>query len=498
MDRRIILAPVVLALAACGRDRPVVVAQQSQPSTFDPHFANETVVSSTLSNVVEGLVRFSPQLELQPALATRWVQENPTTWRFELRPGVVFHNGKPLSARDVIASLRRAKDHPRSQLKHMVRDLVEVRAEGTGTVVLRTEGPAPTLLRRLVFVRIVPEEHAGEEEIAVPIGTGPYRIVRRQGLVLDLEATPWWGGNPQVRRARMVFVEDALERTRLFLSGKVEVCAWLRKEDVGEAAKKKGLRVVQQPRLAVQLLAVNPRAASGEAQRALSDLRVRRALLLGLNRQRIVDEVARGDAVIASQLVHPLVFGYDPALAPVPYDPEQARLLLAEAGFASGFTVQLGSGLGAEPTVRILQEEWGKLGIRVASELLPFPELLARAREGRLPVVFFARACTTSDASEFFDSQVHSYDPEGGWGLENYPRIADPEVDRLLEQASREMAEETRRSLLQQAQRRVLEQAYYLPLVIRWYYMGLPDWLQYQPRYDQFVFLADFAVLRDR
>ncbi|GBC79328.1 hypothetical protein HRbin09_00544 [bacterium HR09] len=73
--------------------------------------------------------------------------------------------------------------------------------------------------------------------------------------------------------------------------------------------------------------------------------------------------------------------------------------------------------------------------------------------------------------------------------------MADPEVDRLLEEASRELDEEKRRALLQQAQRRVLEQGYYLPLVIRWFYLGMPSWLQFQPRYDQFLFLPDFKMV---
>lgn len=489
----------LLVLAGgCGffrEEKTVVVAQQTQPSTFDPHLANETVVYSTLSNVVEGLVRFSPYLQLEPALAVRWQQESPTAVRFWLRQGVVFHNGQELTARDVVASVLRARDHPKSQLKHLVRDVVEVKADEPLSVVIRTSTPAPTLLKRLVFVAVVPEAQAQEREILVPIGTGPYRIVRREGTTLEMRAVPWWGGMPQIKKARFLFEENDQHRTSLFLAKKVDVCAWLRKEDVAEAARQKDLRVVQQPRLSVQMLALSPRAASGEAARALADVRVRRALLLALNRQRLVEEVARGDAVVASQLVHPLVFGYDPSLPPVPYDPEKARALLSEAGFASGFTVRLGAGRGAEDVVRIVQEDWEKVGVRVELEFLPFPEVLARARDGRLPVIFFARTCTTSDASEFLDPQTHSYDPARGWGQENYPRMADPEVDRLLEEASRELDEEKRRALLQQAQRRVLEQGYYLPLVIRWFYLGMPSWLQFQPRYDQFLFLPDFKMV---
>ena len=162
--------------------------------------------------------------------------------------------------------------------------------------------------------------------------------------------------------------------------------------------------------------------------------------------------------------------------------------LLALAGLPRG---GLDSSDGLAETLWQLSE----LGVRVELEFLPFPEVLARARDGRLPVIFFARTCTTSDASEFLDPQVHSYDPDRGWGQENYPRMADPEVDRLLEEASRELDEEKRRALLQQAQRRVLEQGYYLPLVIRWFYLGMPSWLQFQPRYDQFLFLPDFKMV---
>ncbi len=190
---------VGLAVLATGcgifpAEKPVVVAQQSQPSTFDPHFANETVVSSTLSNVVEGLVRFSSYLEVQPALAVRWQQENPTTIRFWLRRGVAFHNGQELTAQDVVASVLRARDHPRSQLKHLVRDVVGVTAEEPFTVVVRTAGPAPTILKRLVFVLVVPADQAKDQEIQVPIGTGPYRIVKRPGTSLEMRAVAWWGG----------------------------------------------------------------------------------------------------------------------------------------------------------------------------------------------------------------------------------------------------------------------------------------------------------------
>ncbi|MGQ9494954.1 MAG: hypothetical protein ACUVRY_01645 [Thermoanaerobaculaceae bacterium] len=142
---------------------------------------------------------------------------------------------------------------------------------------------------------------------------------------------------------------------------------------------------------------------------------------------------------------------------------------------------------------RIVQD-WAKIGVQVHLKVLPFSQLVEAARAGRLPVMFFARSCTTSDASEFLDPHTRCPDATPGLGVDNFPHICDPQLDRLLEAASLELDVETRRSLLQQAQRRVLEQAYYLPLLIRWAYLALRQPLSFTPRSDQNMFLADFTL----
>jgi ABC-type oligopeptide transport system substrate-binding subunit len=116
------------------------------------------------------------------------------------------------------------------------------------------------------------------------------------------------------------------------------------------------------------------------------------------------------------------------------------------------------------------------------------------ARGRRLPLVFFARTCTTSDASEVLDPHTHCPDPAKGLGLENYPGFCDSRVDQLLEAAASELTGEKRRAMLQQAQRLVLEQGYYLPVLIRWSWLGLKKPLVFEPRYDQFLFLAGFSI----
>lgn len=485
---------LAFACGPCTKPREIVVAQHTEISTLDPHLANETVVWSTLSNVLEGLVRFSPTLEPKPALAARWEQLSPTTWRFTLRPGARFHNGKPCTSEDVVASLLRARNHPRSQIRHLLESVAKVEAEGTNKLTIETAVPSPTLLKNLVFVLVVPKEYCSQEELTVPIGTGPYRVVKREKSSVQLQGLPWQGRMPEIRRAKIVFIADDEERIKALLTGKVDVCSWPREKDLGEVRSRRDLRLVQQPRLAVQLLAITPFAAEGITRRALADVRVRRALLLAVDRERLVQEVAANNGTVASQLVHPLVFGYDPSVRPFPYDPAKARALLAEAGFAQGFEVEVGIGTGVRGTGQQLVQDWAQIGVKVHLQVLPFPRLMEAARAGRMQVTFFARTCITTDASEFLDPHTRCPDARRGLGLENIPRICDPQLDRLLDAASLELDVERRRSLLQQAQRRVLEQGYYLPLLIRWAHLALRQPLAFTPRFDQSIYLADFAL----
>lgn len=487
----------VVLTFACGpfaKPREVVVAQYTEISTLDPHWANEAVVWSTLFNVLEGLVRFSPTLELQPALAASRKQVSPTTWHFSLGREARFHNGKRCTSEDVVASILRAKNHPRSQIRHLLQSVTKVEAESINELRIETAVPSPTLLKNLVFVLVVPKEQCRQEEITVPIGTGPYRVVKRENSWIELRAVTWQGRTPDIKRAKIVFIEDDKERTKALLAGKVDVCPWPREEDLREVRSRPDLRLVQQPRLAVQLLAITPFAAEGVTRRALADVRVRRALLLALDRERLVREVAANNGTVASQLVHPLVFGYDPSIKPVPFDPPRARALLSEAGFAQGFQVEVGIGEGVMATAQGIVQDWAQIGVKVHLKVLPFPRLVEAARAGRMPVMFFARSCETSDASEFLEAHTRCPDTTRGLGGENYPRVCDPQLERLLDAASLELDVERRRSLLQQAQRRVLEQAYYLPLVIRWAYLALRQPLAFSPRFDQNIFLADFTL----
>ncbi len=493
-----LLLAIALGLGGCSRNAETLrVIQGSAPTTLDPHHHNEITAWSVLCNVCDGLVAFSREMRLEPALAESWQQLDATHVRFHLRSGVRFANGDPFTAADVVASFLRARDDPLSRVRHYLVDITAMKAEDDHTLLVTTAGPSATLLNRLVFLFIVPQSQAREAEITTPVGTGPYRWVerRRDGSVV-LEGWNSWRGRPRISRVVVSFEGDDEKRTSSFLAGGIDICLPVADDMVGEVQARPTLSVLQQPRMVVQIITVVPSAAKGAASRALADVRVRRAILLALDRRDLVERAFHGTGTVASQYVHPVVFGFDPTLSPLPYDPDEARRLLAAAGFANGFDVELAYGVASAAPPQAIADQLGRVGIRVKLLALPFPELMLGLRAGTLPLAYFARTSTTGEASEYLDAAFHSRDAARGLGDENFSGYADRETDALLDAAERELDPAARLVDLQRAQRRVLEQLPTLPLAVRWCYTGVSPRVDVVLRHDQWLWFYAFRWRR--
>lgn len=491
------LLPAALSCARLTEHRPLAIVYDDVPVTLDPHLHNETIVWSVLCNFYDALVALTPEMRLEGSLAVAWEQRTPTVWRLQLREGVRFSNGDPLTADDVIASFERARSHPRSGIRHHLLGIESMRADGDQGLLVTTRAAAPDLLNRLTFLFVVPRRDAGAAEITSPAGTGPYRFEGRDADG-SLRAVAWasWHGRPEIRRFRMDFRQGPSEEvlSRL-LGGAVDVVSAVSDDQLSRVEGKPGVRLVPQPRLAVQLLAVAPQAAKGAAGAALADPRVRRALLLALNRPAWAGRLYHGNATVASQYVHPVVFGYDPAVQAVPYDPAEAQRLLAAAGFGDGFNVTLGCGQRVA-VAEAVRDDLSRVGVRVTLREAAFGELVRLARTGEVPLFFYGWACSTGDASDFLNSSLHSRDERQGLGDENYTGYADPEVDALIEQAEAELAPARRLALLQDAQRRAMAVLPVLPLTIRWGFLGVADRVDVVTCHNQRLWIAAFKWRR--
>ena len=444
------------------------------PTGLDPHWSNRNVAWSVLSTFYDGLVGFTPGLAIEPALAESWRQSDATHWRFELRRGVRFHDGTALDAADVVASIERARTHRRSSVAYHLHGVGAVRADGEHAVTIETFGPVPDLLNRLTFVLVVPSERAGNDAIVPPAGTGPYRYVTTaaNGAVL---ARAWngWRGRPPIAEVRFEFLGSDQRAAEGLLAGTVDVCHLLPDDWFGRVDAAPQLRRVEQPRLAVQVLGIHPEFATGAARTALQDRRVRVAMLRGLDRASWVRRVFRGNGTVASQYVHPAVFGFDPELLPLPYDPAGARQALADAGFADGFDTVLSPGRASPELVDEIVDGLGRIGIRVH---------LAAAGEPS-PLVYFAWACSTGDASDFFNTPLWRQDAPGHSSDEAL--AAEQRIAVQVAAADRETDPALRRALLQEIQRQVLAEMPLLPLTVRWGYKGISERVEVVTRFDE-------------
>ncbi len=329
----------LLAAAGCskGADRPptVTVVHDGAPLTFDPNAHREVVTRSVLSNCFEGLVGFDPKMRIVPQLAASWENPDDLTWVFHLRPGVRFHNGRMMNAEAVVQTFRRHAEQPvKSGIK--LGSVDTVFAPESLTVVVKTLRPDAILLNQLARFSILSEtpgiSFASDTGIVtMPAGTGPYLIDSWRGDRMNLKTwNGYWDRRDHIPTLVFVFRDGHRGTEDLLRRGKADIAAGLNTWDADRLSKNPGVRLLRQSGLAVRYLRANP------SEKLLSDPRVRRAISLALDRQALVDSTAAGYGRPANQMVTEAVFGFNPSLPALRYDPDSARALLAAAGYRPG------------------------------------------------------------------------------------------------------------------------------------------------------------------
>jgi peptide/nickel transport system substrate-binding protein len=489
----LLLVPLALA-GACRRPGPAAappralrIGTYSGPLSLDPHLKNEVLTFSILENIYDALVSFDAQLRVRPALASSWENPNDLTWRFHLRPGVRFHDGRALTADDVVASLERARHHPRSNLGNYLVGVDTVRKVGEDAVEITTRRPSPVLLNKLTFVYVVPRD--APEEIRQPIGTGPYRFVSMDGRRLLLRAVEGsWRGPVAEREVELLIVPDPAERVALLTRGAVDLVQEVKPELAAEVEGTPGCTLVASESLLVEYLIVRTDTEP------FSDLRVRRAIDLAIDRAALVARHLRGHGLPIGQLVGRQTFGYVPELEARGRDLPAARRLLAEAGYPDGFDVELEFREGRNADV--LAAQLLEAGIRVHPMAQPWSEIYQRLQEGKVPFYMGGVLAGSADASDVFDSKVHSRDPEHGYGDTNWGGFSDPELDRMIEGSATTMDMLERRAQLQAVMRRVMEDLPIIPLDNPYTLFGVRDDVQWEPRRDGMVRLYDISRRR--
>lgn len=336
--------------------------------------------------------------QLQPWLAASWRQTADNTWIVVLKDGIKFSNGEPLEAAAVVAAIEYvAKPTAPSDAIgwNAFREalLVAVPTDRL-TVEITTRHPVPILMYQLMRL-LVPAPGAwralGREGFAnAPVGTGPYRMTRwRAGNVSYRANTSSWRP-ARIGRAEIIQVIDQAARLQAVLSGAADVAIQLPPDVAADALADFGGSLY--PRLVPNISQIQ---FVTKSDGPLRDVRVRRALNFAVNREALTATFFHGAVAPASQFAHEQSIGYDASLAPLPFDPERARRLLAEAGYPSGFSFTMSfvtDGGGPPDVYQQIAADLKRVGVTMVIRPFTVSTLMQRLGSGEWQEDAFATA----------------------------------------------------------------------------------------------------------
>ena len=357
-----VLLPAMLPTKA-GAEVVFKWANDGDVRAMDPNTLDETVQNSFLGNIYEPLVRRNRKLEVEPALAVKYEQTNPTTWRFHLRPNVKWQDGSAFTAEDVLFSYKRISSTT-SQTKGNVSSVKSINKVDDLTVDFETREPNPILPSEFTNFPMLPKAWMEKNNSAEPVvvgsgdnfalrnamGTGAFRLTSREPDRRNvLEKNPAWWDKPEHNLDRVEFtvISNAATRVAALLSGEMDMIYSVPPQDIERISKAPGIHVVQGPELRTIYLAMDQARdellfSSVKGKNPFKDQRVRMAFALAIDEDAIASRVTRGQGVPLWQMWAPGVQGFNPALNVRPkVDLVKAKALLAEAGYPEGFTVTL-------------------------------------------------------------------------------------------------------------------------------------------------------------
>jgi peptide/nickel transport system substrate-binding protein len=346
-----------------------------------------------------------------------------------------------------------------------------------------TKGPGPILPSRLYWLKVVPPVHSKDPKFAEkPVGTGPYRFVTWQrGQYIDLERNEdYWGAAPQIPSVRYRFIEEPGTRLAGLMAGEFDLITNLLPEFTSHVPRSVNVLGLEHP-----IIILN--ADSGITE----DLQVRKALNYAVNKMALANGLFEGYAQVAQgQLLSPSFFGYNDEVTAYPYDPDQAKKLIEEAG-VQGQTVELigtsGRWLKDRDMVEAVAGYWEQAGLKVDVRIFEFNEYLNRLfdRKTRADGIFVVSSNELLDADKSFSA----YYKAGGVGASN----TDQTLASLIDAARSETDEQKRERLYHQAVQRAYDQAYFVWLLNIEDIYGMSQRLEWPGRVDARLLIQEMT-----
>lgn len=476
-------------------DNTARISLPGEVGTLNYYFdsSREGFISSL--QIFDGLIYQDPKTnEFKPSLAESWNWVDDKTLEFKLRKDVKFSNGEPFDADDVVFTINYIVD---PQNKVVVYDKVKwmksAEKVDQQTVRINLHAPYPLALVALaVSTPMYPKDYyekVGQAGMSsAPVGTGPYRVTSvTPGSGFNLEKNPNYFNGPKaaatIGKIEVRTIRDVNTQLAELMSGNLDFM-WQFPADIADKLKSTGqFNVTAKPTMRIGFITLDAMNRS-TPKSPLADVRVRQAMNYAIDRKGIVDALVQGGAEVINTACAPIQFGCEQDVVKYAYDPAKAKKLLAEAGYANGFTIEMGA-YRDRPYAEAMINNLAAVGIKVNLSMLQYSALASRHMEGNMPMAFL-----THGSSSIPD--VAAITPEFfGLGKQDY--AGDKEVAALLKEGGSTIDNDKRKASYSKAFKLIAEKAYWVPL---WTYpstYAMSKDLKFDPTADELLRFYDMS-----
>ena len=446
----------------------LVMIIESSPTNLDPRVGLDAQSERIDELIFDDLLKRDEHLNVKPALAESWEIPDPLTYVFHLHHGVKFHDGRPLTSRDVkwtFDSLLQGKIRSTKAAAYRFVDRIE--APDDYTVIFHMKEPFSTLLWNLSdgAIGIVPYG-SGDEISRKPMGSGPFRFFSaEQDREVILERNEeYWGEKARLGRIRFMVVPDTTTRALELRKGSADIVNNALTSDLVLALEREpNLKVLRGPGTVLNYLAFNLRDP------VLKDVRVRQAIAYAINRQPMIEYLWRGFAQPAASILPAQSWAYNNDVPAYEHNAERARQILDAAGYrpVNDVRFHLVMKTSTEETTRliaaVLQQQLRDVGVALDIRTFEFATFFSDVTSGAYQL-YSLRWIGGNEDPDIFEYAFHSakFSPHGA----NRSYYSNPRIDALIDQARSELDPNTRKQLYAEIQQVLAKD---LPYINLWY-----------------------------
>jgi peptide/nickel transport system substrate-binding protein len=468
----LLIFTAALTLTSCSRlahpdPAALTFLIESNPTNLDPRYATDAQSQHIDGLLFSSLLQRDDQMNLHGDLAESWDLPNPLTYVFHLRQGVHFHDGRPLTSADVKATFNYILNPAnRSPKRGAFRMVTSIEAPDAATIIFHLKEPYASFTTSLIrpAVGIVPA-NATADFAKRPIGSGPFRFLSQaQDDEVVLESNPsYFGQAATISRVRFRVVPDAIVRALELRKGSADIeLSSLSPDMIPVLARQQSLEVTQRNGTNLDYVGMNV------TDPILARCEVRQALAFATDREQLIHYLRHNEARIATGVLPPNHWAYEPNVAKYDYNLAGAEQLLDTAGFPrqkNGLRLHLTLKSSTDESARLigaaLQDQWRRAGIDLELRPLELATMFSDLSKGNFQLSYLRWVGANTDP-DFFEFAFSSkrFPPDGA----NRGHYRNPQIDALTDQIRSEMDREKRKALCSEVQKILAEDLPYFPL----------------------------------